>query len=228
MTDPLDDGLDALMEGDIDLPDGFTWLPRTQPVGVIQAHRHQPSRRRQEDHRHRGALAGVLDPLPAEGESVHLVLNGGVALGDVLWSVVDGTRLPGPLTVSTLGFGRRWIAGLIDRLRDGRITSGVVVCSNYFRKSDPTEYADAAAALAQWPVTLTDARTHAKIAVFGHFSLEGSANLRSCRSIENVAVTHDENLARFHAKWISEIAHKPTSTPWTTRTTSETPPKTCF
>ena len=212
MTDPLDDGLDALMEGDIDLPDGFTWLPRTQPVGVIQAHRHQPSRRTAEDHRARGAIAGVLTPLPAEGESVHLVLPGGIALGDVLWSVVDGTRLPGPLTVSTLGFGRRWIAGLIDRLRDGRITSGVVVCSNYFRKSDPTEYADAAAALAPWPCKLTDHRTHAKIGVFGPYSLEGSANLRSCRSIENVAITHDAALASFHAGWIRQLANQPTNT----------------
>lgn len=213
LIDPNDDGLDGLLVDDIDLDADFTWTPKAQPGPTVSIHRHRPTRHRAEDHRARGLLAGQLDPLPAEGETVHLVLPGGIALGDVLWSVVDGTRLPGPLTVSTLGFGRRWIAGLIDRLRDGRITSGVVVCSNYFRKSDPTEYADAAAALAPWPCRLTDARTHAKIAVFGHFSLEGSANLRSCRSIENVAVTHDENLARFHAKWISEIAHKPTSTP---------------
>ena len=211
VTDALDDGLDALMDGNLDVPLDFTWAPKAQPVPSITAHRHTPTRRRAEDHRARGALAGQLDPLPAEGETVHLVLPGGIALGDVLWSVVDGTRLPRPLTVSTLGFGRRWIAGLIDRLRDGRITSGVVVCSNYFRKSDPTEFADAAAALAPWPCRLVDARTHAKIAVFGPYSLEGSANLRSCRSIENVAVTHDENLARFHAKWIHQLADKPTT-----------------
>ena len=201
----LDDGLDGLLVDDIDLDADFTWQPKAQPVPTITAHRHRPTRRRAEDHRARGLLAGQLDPLPAEGDTLHLVLPGGIALGDVLWSVVDGTHLPGPLTVSTLGFGRRWIAGLIDRLRDGRITSGVVVCSNYFRKSDPTEFADAAAALAPWPFRLTDARTHAKIAIFGHFSLEGSANLRSCRSIENVAVTHDAALADFHRKWITAL-----------------------
>ncbi len=201
----LDDGLDGLLVDDIDLDADFTWQPKAQPVPTITAHRHRPTRRRAEDHRARGLLAGQLDPLPAEGDTLHLVLPGGIALGDVLWSVVDGTHLPGPLTVSTLGFGRRWIAGLIDRLRDGRITSGVVVCSNYFRKSDPTEYADAAAALAPWPCRLTDARTHAKIAVFGPYSLEGSANLRSCRSIENVAVTHDAALADFHRQWITTL-----------------------
>jgi hypothetical protein len=205
-----DDRMDDLLVDDLDLPDNFIWTPKAQPVPTIRAHRHRPPRRRAEDHRHRGALAGVLDPLPAEGESLHLVLPGGIALGDVLWSVVDGTRLPGALTVTTLGFGRRWIAGLIDRLRDGRITEAVVVCSNYFRKSDPTEFADAGAALAPWPCTLTDARTHAKIAVFGPYSMEGSANLRSCRSIENVAITHDAALAQFHAGWIQQIANTPT------------------
>jgi len=186
-------------------------MPQSLGTPTVQTHRHRPTRRRQEDHRARGALAGQLDPLPAEGETLHVVLPGGIALGEIVWAVVDRTDQPGKLCVSTLGFGRRWIAGLIDRLRDGRITSGVVVCSNYFRRSDPTEFADAAAALAPWPVTLTDARTHAKIFVFGPFCGEGSANLRSCRSIENVSITNDENLARFHAKWISELAHTPTT-----------------
>ena len=204
MTD-TDDRLDDLLADDIDIDTNFVWQPRAQPVPTVSIHRHRPTRRHQEDHRARGVLSGVLDPLPTEGESVHLVLPGGIALGEIGWAVVDGTRLPGPLTVSTLGFGRRWIAGLIDRLRDGRITSGVVVCSNYFRKSDPTEFADAAAALAPWPVTLTDARTHAKIAVYGNFSLEGSANLRSCRSVENVCITNDNTLADFHRQWINTL-----------------------
>ncbi len=209
LIDPNDDGLADLLVDDIDLNADFVWQPKAQPVPTITAHRHRPTRRRAEDHRARGLLAGQLDPLPAEGDTLHLVLPGGIALGDVLWSVVDGTHLPGPLTVSTLGFGRRWIAGLIDRLRDGRITEAVVVCSNYFSRADAAEYQEARELLTPWPCRLTDARTHAKIAVFGPYSLEGSANLRSCRSIENVAVTHDAALARFHTEWIHQLADKP-------------------
>jgi hypothetical protein len=206
----LDDGLDALMEGDIDLDTNFVWQPKAQPVPTITAHRHRPTRRRAEDHRHRGALAGQLDPLPAPGETAHLLIHGGVPLSAIIWRIIDQSP-PADLAISTLGFNRDFVHQLIDRLRDGRITSGVVVCSNYFRKSDPTEFADAAAAMAPWPVTLTDARTHAKIFVFGPFCGEGSANLRSCRSLENVAVTNDENLARFHAKWIHQLATKPST-----------------
>ncbi len=204
LTDPIDDGLDALMGGDLDVPLNFQWQPRTQPVPTVQAHRHQPTRRRAEDHRARGALAGQLDPLPAEGETVHLVLHGAVPLSAVVWHVVDQNP-PSALTISTLGFSRAFVHELIDRMRTGQIASANVVCSNYFSRADTAEFREAQELLAPWPCKLTDARTHAKIAVFGHFSLEGSANLRSCRSIENVAVTHDAALADFHRRWITTL-----------------------
>ena len=209
LTDPLDDGLADLLVDDIDLDADFTWAPRAQPGPTVSIHRHRPTRRRAEDHRARGVLAEQLDPLPAPGETAHLIIHGGVPLSAIIWHVIDQSP-PADLAISTLGFNRDFVHQLIDRMRTGQITSANVVCSNYFSRTDAVEYEKARALLRPWPCQLTDARTHAKIAVFGHFSLEGSANLRSCRSIENVAVTHDENLARFHAKWISELAHKPT------------------
>ena len=116
MTD-TDDGMDDLLVEDIELDADFIWTPKAQPSATISAHRHQPTRRRAEDHRHRGALAGVLDPLPRAGESIHLILPGNVPLGDVLWHIVDATDQPGPLHVSTLGFGRAWVHGLLERLQ---------------------------------------------------------------------------------------------------------------
>ena len=206
----LDDGLADLLVDDLDVPADFTWQPRTQPVPTITAHRHQPSRRRHEDHRHRGLLAGQLDPLPTAGETAHLLIHGGVALATIIWHIVDQSP-PAELMISTLGFNRDFVHQLIDRMRTGQITSANVVCSNYFSRADAAEYEEARAVLTPWPCRLTNARTHAKIAVFGPYSLEGSANLRSCRSLENVAITHDENLARFHAEWIHQLAHTPTT-----------------
>jgi hypothetical protein len=208
LTDDLDDGLGNLLVDDLDLPNDFVWQPRAQPGPTVSIHRHRPTRRRQEDHRARGALAGQLDALPTEGETVHLVLHGAVPLSAVVWHVVDQNP-PSALTISTLGFSRAFVAELIDRMRTSRITEVVLVCSNYFSRADAVEYQEARKLLAPWPCRLTDARTHAKIAVFGPFSLEGSANLRSCRSVENVSVTHDANLARFHTEWIHQLAHKP-------------------
>jgi len=204
------DGLDELLADDLDVPLDFVWQPRTQPVPAITALRHRPIRRRAEDHRHRGILAGQLDPLPEPGETVHLVLHGAVPLAAVVWHVIDQSP-PAELMISTLGFSRSFVHELIDRMRTGRVQSATVVCSNYFSRADAVEYREARELLAPWPVTLTDSRTHAKIAVFGPFSLEGSANLRSCRSVENVCITHDEGVANFHAGWIRQIANTPTT-----------------
>ena len=201
----LDDGLADLLVDDIDLDADFTWAPRAQPVPSIAAHRHQPSRRRQEDHRNRGLLAGVLTPLPTAGETIHIILPGNVALGDVVWTVVDGTQLPGPLHVSTLGFGRAWVHGLLERLQARQITEATICCSDYFAKADAAEFQEARELLAAWPVTLVAGRTHAKVATFNTLSMEGSANLRACRSIENVAVTNDNTLADFHRQWITTL-----------------------
>lgn len=197
--------LDDLLVDDLDLPDNFVWQPKAQPIPTITAHRHQPSRRRQEDHRNRGLLAGVLTPLPTAGETIHIILPGNVALGDVVWSIIDGTQLPGPLHVSTLGFGRAWVHGLLERLQARQITKATICCSDYFAKADAAEFQEARELLAPWPVTLVAGRTHAKVATFGTISLEGSANLRACRSIENVAVTNDTNLADFHRQWITTL-----------------------
>ena len=205
VTDALDDGLDALMDGNLDVPLDFTWAPKAQPVPSITAHRHTPTRRRAEDHRHRNALAGVLNPLPTAGETVHLVLPGNVPLGDVLWHIVDGLDQPGPLHVSTLGFGRAWVHGLLERLQARQITEATICCSDYFAKADAAEFQEARELLAPWPVTLVAGRTHAKVATFGNISMEGSANLRACRSIENVAVTNDNTLADFHRNWITTL-----------------------
>jgi len=204
MTDTDDDLADLLVD-DIDLDADFIWTPKAPPAPTIQALRHRPTRRRHEDHRHRGLLAGVLDPLPAPRESVHLLLPGHVPLGAVLWHIVDATDHPGPLAVSTLGFNRAWVHGLLERLKTRQITEAAVLASDYFAKSDAAEFQEAKELLAPWPVTLTAGRTHAKVGVFGAISMEGSANLRACRSLENVAVTHDGALADFHRRWITTL-----------------------
>ena len=53
-------------------------------------------------------------------------------------------------------------------------------------------------------------RCHAKILLMeltdGRcFVVESSANLRSCRNIEQFTMTHDEDLLRFHQAWMTDV-----------------------
>jgi hypothetical protein len=97
------------------------------------------------------------------------------------------------------------VHGLLERLQGRQITEATIACSDYFAKSDAAEFQEAKELLAPWPVTLMAGRTHAKVATFGTISMEGSANLRACRSIENVSVTNDATLAAFHRLWITNL-----------------------
>jgi hypothetical protein len=47
-----------------------------------------------------------------------------------------------------------------------------------------------------WALEMTDGAA---------FTFEGSGNLRSCRSVENVTLTNDAELCRFHASWIRTL-----------------------
>ncbi len=55
--------------------------------------------------------------------------------------------------------------------------------------------------------------THAKILLMEltdgrGFTVESSANLRSCSSIEQITMTHDAELLAFHRQWITDIMEK--------------------
>ncbi len=50
-------------------------------------------------------------------------------------------------------------------------------------------------------------RSHAKLLLFAlsdgrHFTVETSGNMRTCRSIEQFVLTHDQELFEFHARWM--------------------------
>lgn len=64
-------------------------------------------------------------------------------------------------------------------------------------------------------------RSHAKVLLFAmsdgaHYVIESSANLRSCRNVEQFALTRDAGLLQFHRAWMRELiaqaSHAPPDT----------------
>lgn len=55
--------------------------------------------------------------------------------------------------------------------------------------------------------------THAKVMLFemtdgNCYTVEGSANLRSCSSIEQICITNDRDLLNFHRVWIEDFLNR--------------------
>ena len=150
--------------------------------------------------------------LPELEESLHIIARGNFPL----WSIVPAVlKLSGGATIdsmhiATLGFSTSNATDLLSMLDAGQVKAVALVCSVFFERQNPAEYqmmADGLSARGQRIVAL---RSHAKVIAIAlsdgrRFAVESSANLRSCRNLEQITFTQSPDLHRFHAGWMNEV-----------------------
>jgi len=161
--------------------------------------------RRHRDARRLSAARDVVTELPRAGESLHLLHVGhfdGIDLLTVALELVgDGDHL----RVASLGVNDRTLEALASMLDRGRVRTVTLLLSHYFSHVDQTLYGRTHAELTRRGGRVAIARSHAKVWTFGPYSFEGSGNLRSCKSLEQLTIVNDAELAAFHAAWIDEL-----------------------
>lgn len=172
------------------------------------------TRRRAYDLRSVPNAVALLRPLPTDGETVHAIMGGDFAAWDLVPAIMQLVGRPlATLHVATLGFNAANSEHLASLISGGRIQTAVVLCSDYFAKSDASTFAEAKAKLESVGAKLVSTRNHAKVLSldFGSecYVVESSANLRSCKNLEQLAVTRDRALVEFHARWIRKAAGLP-------------------
>lgn len=157
--------------------------------------------------------AETLGCIPGPNQAIHLVVNGRFAL----WDFVTATlKLAGEgitinqLHLVTLGFSRKNIAELCVMLDANKIRSVWLLCSHYFKGTSGGIYEYAEAELAARHQRFASCRTHAKIVLIRlsddrTVTFESSANLRSCKNIEQVVTCGLPGLYRFHAQWMEPL-----------------------
>jgi hypothetical protein len=156
----------------------------------------------------------VLHRLPTEGESIHIVLRGNFRNSDFIPAVLT---LAAPakideLWITTLGYDRH-TGEMLLRLLDGKqIGQCTLLASCYFQAQEKTLWGWLTSELERRGSRALAARNHSKLMLFrmsnGHFVMEGSGNLRSCRNAEQTTLTADEGLFCFHVGWIQELFRK--------------------
>lgn len=153
--------------------------------------------------------ARVFGELPGPGESTHYLMHGDWNGWDLVPAVLKlaGDRPIRELIVSTLGFNRSNTAEMLRLADAGRVERIDFVCSNYFKASEPDVYRLMAEELAARGGRCLAFAVHSKV-IGMHFGddlslvVETSANLRTCRKIEQGCMTNDPRLFRWHAAWI--------------------------
>jgi hypothetical protein len=150
--------------------------------------------------------------LPDPGESIHLVTSGGYSLFHHLPAVLE---LAAPATIrylgiATLGFSRENLERLIELLDAGQVGRLDFLYSVYFRSNEKEICERLTHELGRRGHRVLSMRTHCKMLLIettagGNYVVESSANLRSCKNIENAVFTNDVALLEFHRRWLNQI-----------------------
>jgi hypothetical protein len=152
--------------------------------------------------------AALIETLPASGHEMHAICNGNFAAWDLVPAILKmtGSKVV-RLDVATLGFSKQNVMAIRRLLDDGRIGELWMVYSCYFRSTSNAETELLHDTLNGPHEHLAAFRNHAKILLLemasgDSYTVETSANLRSCKNIEQYVITNDEPLLRFHRDWI--------------------------
>lgn len=158
--------------------------------------------------------AAAIGRIPNDTDVFHLVVAGKHSLWNMVQAVL---KMAAPATIetlhiATLGFSRNSISEMTDLLDSGAIGRLVLLCSHYFRCTSDGIWEQAAAEFAKrHNAKLITIRSHAKILAMKltdgkTVTIEASANLRSCKSIEHATVFGQPGAREFHAGWIEAMA----------------------
>jgi hypothetical protein len=195
---------------------------REFPLGGTRIHR----QREADNRRHRARVRKLMrasnaDALirefpSADGDSTHALIPGDFEFWEILPRMVTFFGPPAEVHAATLSLSLASVFGLeklISSLPECRFT---LALSHFFQNTNKTIFR----ALENRLVPLDNfrlaiGRLHTKIILFRtqeeegkpsrHFALETSANFRSSRNLEQVAVFQCPELFGFHLTWLREL-----------------------
>jgi hypothetical protein len=158
--------------------------------------------------------AGLIAQIPAPGETLHAILRGDFVLGDALPPLLAAYGPCQHLRISTLALSVKNAETLRELVRTGAASHITLICSHYFRAVDKISVFHAITEILAGFAEIKVSRCHAKILLLANdrgdaLVFEGSANLRSSDTIEQLSVFNDPEIHSFHATWMDEIRTLP-------------------
>ena len=99
---------------------------------------------------------------------------------------------------------------MLALLDAAKVKSVALLVSHYFKSSNAEIYSALVPHLLQRGHRVCAMRTHAKMTLIKtsdgiEYVIESSANLRSCKNVEQFVMSRDHELYDFHRRWISDL-----------------------
>lgn len=187
-------------------------LRRLPHLRADRRHDARLTRRLFRDARKIKSAVEAVGKIPDADEALHLVVSGRFALWHFVPAVLALAARPiEELRIATLGFSRANIAALCDLIDAGRIGRASLLCSHYFQGTSAETYSYAERELGRRSAArFVSLRSHAKLVLLRMddgrtVTIESSANLRSCKNIEQCTVIGSPQVHDFHAGWIDQL-----------------------
>lgn len=153
----------------------------------------------------------VLEVLPGEAESIHLVLDGEFDLHNLIPRIVQlAGETVDSLDLATLGFNDATVQTLAELSDTGKVFRIRMVGSHYFRSVDTDLWNRAHAELTTRGHAVYIARNHAKLQLYRFasgrtVSIISSANLRSCKNAEAAVLFGSPEVFLFWRSVVDEL-----------------------
>jgi len=190
---------------------------QTKPIPLAatdpQLHR-KPTRRIYHDASRTRKAIEAIPELPGLGESLHVLMTGAYDAFDLIDAIIEHAYpvAIAELHLATLGFSGKNLTRLIEMQVAELVGPCTLIASEYFAadKTEAKVIHDLAATLPLRGGWYIAARSHAKVFAAelsdGRcLTIESSANLRSCRNLEQFTLTNDPELYAFHWGWMREV-----------------------
>lgn len=159
--------------------------------------------------------AALIPDFPEEsGDITHMVIRGDFVLGDLLPPLAKEKGPMDELIITTLGLSENNCHMLANLLKTKKTRSIHLLLSHYFTRVDREDlWITCRKILLPLGVKIGVERIHtkiilAKMASGQHYVLEGSANLRSCGSLEQLTIFQCANLFSWHREWILQLVEE--------------------
>lgn len=157
------------------------------------------------------AAAEAAEIVPAEGEAVHVVMQGNYDLQHVLIVLLErfGSTCE-MMRVATLSLSRRNVQEMAALLDAGKVKRLDILTSDFFKRHDQDIFTELVKELHDRGQRVAAARSHCKIVCMrledGRcFTLEGSPNLRTNKNMEQFSLTCDRDLHGHYDKFLDEM-----------------------
>lgn len=155
----------------------------------------------------------LMERLPEEGEVFHILLSGswhGFDFVSAILSLAEPETIE-ELAIASLGFSDANSGELLHLLDSGKIRKLWMAVSCYMRDASAALYQPLLESLTKRGQAIRASRQHAKLLCFKMsdgrcFVVDGSANLRSCRNVEQANVWQSRELFDFYSEYIRQAA----------------------